>query len=114
MAVFNNSNNVLRGVTLNGTLDMASALSNERVIGNLALNGTVNLNADSILSFQGNNTLSGNATIVFGSSGNNRVGVDNNGVLTTSGGSLAHRTSPVQVTDSIGRPLESCTRSTVR
>jgi len=30
-----------------------------------------------------------------------------NGVLTTSGGGLVHRTSPVQVTDSIGRPLEA-------
>jgi alpha-tubulin suppressor-like RCC1 family protein len=31
----------------------------------------------------------------------------NNGILTTSGGSFTHRVSPVQVTDSIGRPLES-------
>jgi alpha-tubulin suppressor-like RCC1 family protein len=30
-----------------------------------------------------------------------------NGMLTTSSGGLAHRVSPVQVTDSIGRPLES-------
>jgi len=78
----NNGSNFLNGVTLNGTLDMASALASERVVGNLALNGTVNLNADSVLSFEGNNTLSGNASIVFGNSGNNRLGVDNNGVLT--------------------------------
>jgi len=72
----NSGNNYLSGVTLNGNLDMASAISTERVIGNLVLNGVVNVNSASRINFEGDQTLSGNGSIVFGSGAGNIVGVD--------------------------------------
>ena len=71
-----NGNNYLSGVTLTGSLDLSSGASIERVVGNLALNGTINIGNSSLLNFEGNQTLSGNGTILFDASGNNRVGVD--------------------------------------
>ena len=68
--------NYLSGVTLTGTLDLASATAVERVANNLVLNGTINVNNNSLLSFEGDQTLSGNGSIVLGASGNNRIGVD--------------------------------------
>ena len=68
--------NFLSAVTLNGSLDMATAASTERVINNLVLNGTINVNNASLLNFEGDQTLSGNGSIVFGSGGSNRIGVD--------------------------------------
>ena len=87
----NSGNNYLSGVTLNGRLDLASSQASERVVGNLVLNGAIDINANSVLSFEGANTLSGNGTITLGNAGSsNRIGIDNSGVLTTSGGSLIH------------------------
>ncbi len=82
------TNNFLSGATLNGNLDMASAVATERVLGNLVLNGTINVNNASLLNFEGNQTLSGNGNIVFGSTAsNNRVGVDGgNKTLTLANG----------------------------
>ena len=68
--------NFLSAVTLNGSLDMAGATATERVVNNLVLNGTINVNNSSLINFEGNQTLSGNGSIVFGSAGNNSVGVD--------------------------------------
>ena len=68
--------NYLSGVTLTGRLDLASATATERVVNNLVLNGTVNVNSSSLLNFEGDQTLSGNGSIVFGSAANNRVGID--------------------------------------
>ncbi len=81
-------NNFLSGVTLTGRLDMASATATERVVNNLVLNGTVNLNNSSLLNFEGDQTLSGNGSIVFGSTAsNNRIGVDGgNKTLTVANG----------------------------
>jgi hypothetical protein len=76
--------NYLSGVTLNGNLDMASATAVERVINNLVLNGTINVNNASLLNFEGDQTLSGSGSIVFGNSpSNNRVGVDGGGKTLT-------------------------------
>ena len=79
----NSGNNSLSGVTLNGNLDMASATALERVINNLMLNGAININNGSLLNFEGNQTLAGAGSIVFGATGNNRVGVDGGGKTLT-------------------------------
>ena len=77
LAAFVGIANFLSGVTLNGNLDMAGATSTERVVNNLVLNGNIAINNSSLLNFEGNQTLSGNGSIVFGSTAsNNRVGVD--------------------------------------
>lgn len=75
------ANNFLDGVTLNGDLDLTSNSARERVTtGGLTLNGQIDINNNAILSFEGNNALNGNATIVFGDTGiGNRVDLDGNG-----------------------------------
>jgi hypothetical protein len=81
--------NYLNGVTLNGNLDMASIANNrERVTaGGLVLNGTININSNGILSFEGDGALSGNGTIVFGATGpGNRIDLDGNGTTTFASG----------------------------
>jgi hypothetical protein len=68
--VANNSNsNFLSGVTLNGLLDLAGGTAIERITNGLTLNGTVNINNNSVLSFNGDQTLAGNGTIVLGNTG---------------------------------------------
>ena len=64
----NNGNNFLSGVTLNGNLDLATATGSERVYGGLTLNGGININNNSILSFGGDQTLGGTGTITLGNS----------------------------------------------
>ena len=84
----NNSNNFLSGVTLSGTLDLASATGVERVTGGLALNGaTINIGANSTFAPQGSQTISGNGQIVFVDDGNvsNRLNVEA-GTLTLASG----------------------------
>ena len=74
LVAFNNNNNILSGVTLNGTLDLASGTGVERVVGGLTLNGSINVNSNSVLSFAGSQTLGGMGTIVLGNTGaNNRA-----------------------------------------
>ena len=83
----NNGNNLLSAVTLTGVLDLATATAVERVVGNLALNGTINVDNGSLLNMEGDQTLSGNGTVIFGAVGNNRVGVDGgNKTLTIASG----------------------------
>ena len=74
----NSGNNFLSGatVTAGSIVDMASALSLGRITGGLTLNGVVNVNSASRINFEGDQTLSGNGSIVFGSSASNIVGVD--------------------------------------
>jgi hypothetical protein len=88
----NNGANLLSGVTLNGVLDMASNTGSERISNGLALNGAVNLNANSIFVFDGGTqTLSGTGTITLGGTGSsNRLGIDNGGTLTTASGVTIH------------------------
>ena len=83
----NSGFNILSGVTLNGNLDMASAAATERVMNNLALNGVININSGSLLNFEGDQTLSGTGSIVFGAASSNKVGVDGgNKTLTVASG----------------------------
>ncbi|GAB1391312.1 hypothetical protein MASR1M6_34940 [Rubrivivax sp.] len=78
----NSANNVLDNTAFTGTLDLASAYGVERVVNGLTLNGAVNIGKASILAPQGNQTISGNGTIVFADGDvNNRLNVEA-GVLT--------------------------------
>ena len=77
----NNGNNHLSGVTVNGDINML-ALSQERIINGMTLNGTVHMNNNSILGFEGNQTLGGNGTLAFGATSNNRLSIDGNSTLT--------------------------------
>ena len=90
----NNGGNVLSGVTLNGTLDLASNVGFERVAGaGLTVNGAVKIDANSVFAFDGGGpqTLGGNATVTFGNAGSsNRLTIENSGVLTTGANVLIH------------------------
>jgi hypothetical protein len=74
--VANSGGNVLNGVTVNGNLDLSNT-GVERVFGGLPLDGTATIDQGGVLSFQDSQTLSGNAVILFGGNGNNRLSVDN-------------------------------------
>ncbi|WP_144290049.1 choice-of-anchor D domain-containing protein [Ideonella sp. A 288] len=79
--------NFLDGVTLNGNLDMASGFSLQRVTaGGLVLNGRIDIGNQSVLTFEGNGGLSGNATVVLGSGPNNRLYFDGDGTTTFAAG----------------------------
>ena len=84
LVAFNSNANLLNGVTLNGSLDLATGTGIERVTGGLTLNGTVNINNNSVLSFGGDQTLGGTGTIVLGNTGgsNRALSMDGNTVLT--------------------------------
>ena len=84
----NSNSNFLTGVTLNGVLDLASATSVERVFGGLTLNGTVNINNNSVLSFNGDQTLGGTGSLVLGNTGgsNRALGMEGSMVLTIGSG----------------------------
>ena len=81
--------NFLNGVTFNGTLDMASAFALQRVtVGGLVLNGTINVANQSVLSFEGDGGLSGNASVVLGTGLSNRIFLDGNGTTTLAAGTM--------------------------
>ncbi|MBI3369918.1 MAG: S-layer family protein, partial [Burkholderiales bacterium] len=84
----NSNSNFLNGVSFNGTLDLASGTSIERVTGGLTLNGGVNVNLNSVLSFAGDQTLGGTGTIVLGNTGasNRALSMEGNTVLTVGSG----------------------------
>ncbi|MCB1966014.1 MAG: hypothetical protein KDI64_08210, partial [Candidatus Accumulibacter sp.] len=87
IVAFNNASNHLSGVTLNGTLDLASGVGRERILNGLTLNGGVTVNSNSILSFEGTQTVGGNGNIVFGNtSGSNRLDLDGDGTTTFGAG----------------------------
>ena len=87
LVVFNNGSNFLSGVTLNGTLDMASTgNARERIINGATINGAVNIANGGILSLDSasgsaNQTLSGNATINLNDAGA-RLAIDGTGTTT--------------------------------
>ena len=86
LAAFAGSANFLSGVTLNGNLDMASNQAFERINGGFTLNGSVSLGANSILSFEGNQTVNGNGTITFAdANGSNRLDVGGGNLVLASG-----------------------------
>jgi hypothetical protein len=92
LVAFNTNSNVLTGVTLNGTLDLATGTSIERVVGGLTLNGAVNVNSNSILSFVGDQSLDGSGTIVLGNTGasNRALMMEGNTTLTVGQNVLVH------------------------
>ena len=86
----NSGSNFLDNVTLNGTLDLASGTAQEQVKNGLVINGAININANSILAFEGNQTISGNGTIALGATGGgNRVNIEA-GNLTLGANILIH------------------------
>ncbi|MEO8123675.1 MAG: hypothetical protein ABI633_06460, partial [Burkholderiales bacterium] len=83
---FNSASNFLDGLTLNGTLNLASAYGVERVTNGLVLNGTVNIGNASIFAPQGDQTISGNGSIVFAdNNGFNRLNVEAGNLVLGSG-----------------------------
>ena len=70
--------NSLNGVKLNGNMDLATASAFQNVRGGLTLNGVIRIDSNSLLSFNGTQTISGPATfgpssIVFGGAANNQL-----------------------------------------
>lgn len=88
----NSSGNVLDNAIVNGTVDLATAQASERITNNLVLNGGINVNNNSVLSFQGSQLLNGTGgTITLGNSAGNKVAVDlSNSDLTVAAGVLIH------------------------
>ena len=87
-----NNNNFLNAVTFNGPLDLASGTSIDRVTGGLTLNGTISINNNSVLSFNGDQTLGGVGSIVLGDTGasNRALGMEGNLTLTVGSGIAVH------------------------
>jgi hypothetical protein len=74
-------------LTSGSNIDLASAPATGRVNSGMTVNGTINIGSSSLLNFEGNQTLGGTGSIVFGAGGNNRVGVDGgNKTLTIASG----------------------------
>lgn len=80
----NSNSNFLDAVTLNGDLDLASALGREQVINDLTLNGEITLNGGSDIFSVDNNVFDGNGSIVFGDNGvtGNNFYLDGDGTTT--------------------------------
>ena len=82
----NNGGNFLSGVTFNGALDLASGTGIERIINGMTLGGTINVNSNSILAFQGDQTINGTGTITLGGSGgSNRINTEAGNLTLASG-----------------------------
>ncbi len=84
LVAFGSSASFLSGVTLNGTLDMATnANSRQRIAGGGltlgGLAGTINIDKAAILSFESDGALGGTGSVVFGSGNGNRLDLDGNG-----------------------------------
>ena len=90
----NSGGNYLSGVTLNGVLDLATNAGFERVQNGLTLasGSKVNINANSVLAFDGGTqVLAGAGTVTFGNTGSaNRLTIENTGTLTVGSGVLIH------------------------
>ena len=79
--------NFLSGVTLNGLLDMAISQGIQRIVNGLTLGGTISVNNNSVLAFEGTTTIAGAGTIVLGNTGgSNRIALDGNGTTTFAAG----------------------------
>ena len=95
--------NFLDNVTLNGTLDLASAFGIERVTGGMALNGTVNIGNASILAPQGNQTISGTGSIVFADgNGSNRLNLEAGNLTLGSGVTVRGNTGVIGQQNYVG------------
>ena len=83
----NNNSNFLNGVSLGGTLDMATATGVARVVNGLAMSsGVINVNNNSLLTFEGTQSVTGTGTITFGNTGlSNRINIEGNNVTVTFG-----------------------------
>lgn len=77
----NSGANILSGVTVSGgsLVNMSSGASLARVTNGMTLNGTMSVGSNSLLNFEGNQTLSGSGSIVFSGGSNNRMGVNGGG-----------------------------------
>ncbi|TXI77148.1 MAG: S-layer family protein, partial [Dokdonella sp.] len=92
----NSGANFLNGVTLNGTLDMATTASIERISAGLVLNGTINIGNGSVLAPQGNQTISGSGTIAFADgSSSNRLNVEAGNLVIGSGVTVRGQTGVI-------------------
>ncbi|MBL8391738.1 MAG: choice-of-anchor D domain-containing protein, partial [Candidatus Accumulibacter sp.] len=80
--------NYVDAATVSGIMDMSTvANSRQRVNNGLTVNGTVNINQNGILSFEGTGTLAGSGSIVLGSTGGgNRIDLDGTGTTTFAAG----------------------------
>ncbi|MBI3344269.1 MAG: choice-of-anchor D domain-containing protein [Gammaproteobacteria bacterium] len=95
LAPTNNGNNFLNGVTVNGTIDLATATAIERIGGGTTINtgGAFNINNNSILSFQGTQSIgtTGIGNIVLGNTGSsNRIAIEGGTTLTVDPGVIIH------------------------
>src|SRR5262249_16961675 len=89
------SSSTLAGVTLDGTLDMASAASRLTVTSGMTLNGTILLGAadgseSSGLKAEGAQTWSGTGSVLFGGTINNWLQVSDGATLTLGAGLTVH------------------------
>jgi hypothetical protein len=92
LMVFNSNSNFLSGVTLNGTLDLATQGSaREQIINGATLNGAVNIGNFGILGLNsastsgGNQTINGSGTINLNGA-NAHLSIDGNGITTLAAG----------------------------
>lgn len=84
--------NFLNGVTLGGTLDLATSQGYERITNGLTLNnGNINVNNSSILTLENTAGLSGTGTIALGAtSTSNLLNLEGTGTSTIGAGILIH------------------------
>ena len=79
LTAFLSGSNFLSGVTLNGTLDLATGQGIERITNGLTLGGAagaININSASLLTLEGTQTIGGTGSINFGSTAaSNRTSV---------------------------------------
>src|SRR2546428_9635102 len=88
----NNGNNFLNAATLNGQMDLASSTGIERVTSGLTMvsGSTININNNSILAFQGDQTVGGTGTILLGSAASNRINNEGTTTLTLGPSVVVH------------------------
>ncbi|MQM29339.1 MAG: hypothetical protein CRU78_01825 [Candidatus Accumulibacter phosphatis] len=88
LQVISSASNYADNTTVNGVMDMATVdNSRQRVVNGMTLNGTVNINKNGILSFEGTQTLGGSGSVVLGSTGaGNRIALDGTGTTTIASG----------------------------
>ncbi|MBI3344266.1 MAG: hypothetical protein HY028_05325 [Gammaproteobacteria bacterium] len=114
LVAFNSSSNFLNGVTLNGSLDLATNTGIERVSSGLTLNGAINVNNNSILAFEGDQTVSGTGTITLGNTGGgNRVNLEAGNLVLGSGITLHGQNGTIGNQSFIGGPATLTNNGTI-
>ena len=91
VVVFNSAANYMRGVTLNGDVDVASNTALLRIANGFTLNGTASIDGSNLVNLEGTQTMAGSGSFVFGVTGGNRLGVDGGGITTTLGANMTVR-----------------------